>query len=177
MRFVAAVAGAILAFGCLAAEPSANYAAPREGSWTVRDFRFHTGEVLPELRLHYTTVGAPTGLIIDSIRRYPANAQFASVFYGFATNGGDQALHKAAPTREKADQLLDARLKAPFRADPTDVLYQWDSSRDYNPSPGLDKIQAVLLAINSADDAARPIPPGTARRDRPSGGRTTSTRC
>ena len=27
----------------------------------VRDFRFHTGEVLPELRLHYTTVGAPTG--------------------------------------------------------------------------------------------------------------------
>ena len=32
-----------------------------EGSWVVRDFRFHTGEVLPELRLHYTTVGAPTG--------------------------------------------------------------------------------------------------------------------
>ena len=27
----------------------------------VRDFRFHTGDVLPELRLHYTTVGAPTG--------------------------------------------------------------------------------------------------------------------
>jgi homoserine O-acetyltransferase len=27
----------------------------------VRDFRFHTGEVLPELRLHYTTLGAPTG--------------------------------------------------------------------------------------------------------------------
>ena len=27
----------------------------------MRDFRFHTGEVLPELRLHYTTVGAPTG--------------------------------------------------------------------------------------------------------------------
>jgi len=27
----------------------------------VRNFRFHTGEVLPELRLHYTTVGAPTG--------------------------------------------------------------------------------------------------------------------
>jgi len=27
----------------------------------VRDFRFHTGEVLPELRQHYTTVGEPTG--------------------------------------------------------------------------------------------------------------------
>ncbi len=27
----------------------------------LRDFRFHTGEVLPELKLHYQTVGAPTG--------------------------------------------------------------------------------------------------------------------
>ena len=34
---------------------------PGGGHWVVRDFRFHTGEVLPELRLHYTTVGAPTG--------------------------------------------------------------------------------------------------------------------
>lgn len=40
---------------------AADYPAPKEGSWVVRDFRFHTGEVLPELRLHYTTVGAPTG--------------------------------------------------------------------------------------------------------------------
>src|SRR5262245_28038331 len=40
---------------------AADYPAPKEGHWTVRDFRFHTGEVLPELRLHYTTVGATTG--------------------------------------------------------------------------------------------------------------------
>src|SRR5512132_1071498 len=40
---------------------AADYPAPKEGSWVVRDFRFHTGEVLPELRLHYATVGAPTG--------------------------------------------------------------------------------------------------------------------
>jgi hypothetical protein len=40
---------------------AADYPVPQEGSWVVRDFRFHTGEVLPELRLHYTTVGAPTG--------------------------------------------------------------------------------------------------------------------
>jgi len=47
----------------LAALPglAADYPAPREGDWIVRDFRFHTGEVLPELRLHYATVGAPTG--------------------------------------------------------------------------------------------------------------------
>jgi homoserine O-acetyltransferase/O-succinyltransferase len=40
---------------------AADYPAPAEGTWVVRDFRFHTGEVLPELRLHYTTVGAPSG--------------------------------------------------------------------------------------------------------------------
>ena len=106
-------------------------------------------------------------LIIDSIRndpdwnngnysRQPKSAQYASVMFNFATNGGSQAIYKAAPTREKADQLLDARLKAPFTLDANDVLYQWDSSRDYNPSPGLEKIQAHLLAINSADDERNP---------------------
>jgi len=40
---------------------AADYPAPREGSWVVRDFKFQSGEVLPELRLHYTTVGAPGG--------------------------------------------------------------------------------------------------------------------
>src|SRR5437016_716406 len=33
----------------------------KEGDWIAKDFRFHTGEVLPELRLHYTTVGEPSG--------------------------------------------------------------------------------------------------------------------
>src|SRR6266702_4528929 len=40
---------------------AADYPAPNQGEWIIRDFRFHTGEVLPELRLHYTTVGAPSG--------------------------------------------------------------------------------------------------------------------
>jgi homoserine O-acetyltransferase len=106
-------------------------------------------------------------LIIDSIRndpewmngnytKQPRSAQFASVFYGIATLGGNQALHKAAPTREKADQLLNERLAAAFPADANDVMYQWDASRDYNPSAGLERIEAVLLAINSADDERNP---------------------
>src|SRR5690349_2042059 len=40
---------------------AAEYPTPKEFDWVVRDFRFHTGEVLPELRLHYRTVGEPTG--------------------------------------------------------------------------------------------------------------------
>src|SRR4030088_1891193 len=51
---------ALLCLIALAAA-AADYPAPKEGDWTARDFRFHTGEVMPELRLHYTTVGAPSG--------------------------------------------------------------------------------------------------------------------
>ncbi|MCW2080432.1 UNVERIFIED_ORG: homoserine O-acetyltransferase [Bradyrhizobium japonicum] len=40
---------------------AADYPAPKQGDWTARDFKFHTGEVMPELRLHYTTVGEPSG--------------------------------------------------------------------------------------------------------------------
>jgi homoserine O-acetyltransferase len=115
-------------------------------------------------------------LIIDAIRNdpewkngeyttQPKSAQFASVFFGIATNGGNLAFAKAAPTREKADALLDARLKAPFTADANDVLYQWDSSRDFNPSAGLEKITATLLAINAADDERNPPEVGILDRE------------
>ena len=40
---------------------AADSPAPKEGSAIIRDFRFHTGEVLPEMRLHYTTLGAASG--------------------------------------------------------------------------------------------------------------------
>ena len=40
---------------------AAEYPRPQDGIWIVKDFRFHTGEVLPELKLHYVTVGEPTG--------------------------------------------------------------------------------------------------------------------
>src|SRR3982074_347300 len=51
---------ALLCLIALAAA-AADYPAPKEGDWTARDFRFHTGEVMPELRLHYAPVGAPSG--------------------------------------------------------------------------------------------------------------------
>ena len=40
---------------------AADYPAPHEADWVATDFRFHTGEVLPAFRLHYTTVGDPKG--------------------------------------------------------------------------------------------------------------------
>ena len=115
-------------------------------------------------------------LIIDSIRndpewmngnytKQPRSLQFASVFYAIGTSGGNWGHYKAAPTREKADQVLNERLNAPFRGDANDHLYQWDSSRDYNAAAGLERIQAVLLAINSADDERNPPEVGILDRE------------
>lgn len=304
--FAKALAGcmALAAAAALAADPPA----PKEGHWTVRDFKFHSGETLPELRLHYTTLGDPKGepvlilhgtagsgtgmlgaafggelfgpgqpldasryfiilpdaigtgksskpsdglrakfpaynyddmvsaqhrlvtehlgvkrlrlvlgnsmggmqtwmwaqkypdamdvavpmaslptemsgrnwmlrrLLTESIRndpewqggnyaKQPKSLQFALVYFAAATNGGNQGLYKAAPTREKADALLKQRLGAPFSGDANDQLFQWESSRDYNPSAGLERIRATLLAINSADDERNPPELGVLERE------------
>lgn len=37
------------------------YPGAKEGTWVAREFRFHTGEIMSELRLHYWTVGEPSG--------------------------------------------------------------------------------------------------------------------
>jgi len=54
---VAAIAFALMPLSVSAAD----YPTPKEGQWIARDFKFHTGEVMPELRIHYTTVGDPSG--------------------------------------------------------------------------------------------------------------------
>jgi homoserine O-acetyltransferase len=106
-------------------------------------------------------------LIIDSIRNDPAwmqgnyteqppSLKFASTFFSIGTSGGSQALQKAAPTREKADAMLDQRLQGKFAGDANDNLYQWEASRDYDPSGSLEKIVAPVLVINSADDERNP---------------------
>jgi len=48
----------VLSAGTAAA---ADYPAPKQGDFIARNFKFHTGETMPELKLHYTTVGEPTG--------------------------------------------------------------------------------------------------------------------
>jgi homoserine O-acetyltransferase len=40
---------------------AADYPAPKQGDWIAKDFKFHTGETMPEVRMHYTTVGEPSG--------------------------------------------------------------------------------------------------------------------
>jgi homoserine O-acetyltransferase len=300
--------GLLLTLAGLATALAADPPATREGDWVARDFRFHTGEVMPALKLHYTTIGSPSNeavlilhgtagngasmlsaafggelfgpgqpldaskyfiilpdglghgksskpsdglrakfpqydyddmvlaqyrlvteglgirhlrlvlgnsmggmqtwiwgvrypdfmdalvpmasqptamasrnwmmrrLIIDSVRNDPAwnggnytvqptALKTANAFFGIATSGGSQAYQKLAPTREAADKLLDGRLAAPFTADANDFLYQWESSGDYDPSAGLERIRAPLLAINSADDERNPPELGIMERE------------
>jgi homoserine O-acetyltransferase len=309
LKTICARLGAALAAACLAAAAcAADYPAPVERDWVARDFRFHSGELMPELRLHYTTVGKPGGepvlilhgtagsgsgmlnaafagelfgpgqpldasryfiilpdaigtgrsakpsdgqrakfprynyddmvqaqyrlvteglglkhlrlvlgnsmggmhtwlwgvkhpdfmdvlvpmasqpsemsgrnwmlrrLLVESIRQDPDWAggnytapprglKMAMLNFNIATNGGTRATYQQAPTRAQADRFIDERLAAPFTADANDLLYQWDASRDYNPSPGLEQIAATLLAINSADDERNPPELGIMERE------------
>jgi homoserine O-acetyltransferase len=95
----------------------------------------------------------------------PRAMQTHLLYFGLATNGGNQALTKQAPNAAKGDEIITRRLAEPFRGDANDVLYQWESSFDYDPSSGLDRIQAVVLAINSADDERNPAELGVMERE------------
>jgi homoserine O-acetyltransferase len=106
-------------------------------------------------------------MLIEMIRQDPAydggnytsqppSLRLANVFMGITTSGGTLAYAALAPTRAKADALVDQRLAAPMTADANDYIYQWDASRDYDAAPGLQKITAPVLAINSADDERNP---------------------
>jgi len=77
-----------IAFALPVGLSAANYPLLKEADWIIRDFRFSTGEILPELRIHYTTVGNPTGepvLILHGTNRsgsvflLPQHCDFAVV--------------------------------------------------------------------------------------------------
>jgi len=86
----------------------------------------------------------------------PKNMQTYLLTYGLATIGGNQALLKAAPNAAEGDKLIAQRLAAPFTGDANDTLFQWESSADYDPSAGLEKITATVVAVNSSDDERNP---------------------
>jgi homoserine O-acetyltransferase len=57
MRGLLSAIFAVTSFAAMAAD----YPAPKQGDFIARDFKFHGGETIAELKLHYTTVGEPTG--------------------------------------------------------------------------------------------------------------------
>src|SRR5207249_9059964 len=66
-------------------------------------------------------------------------------------------LQRLAPTRDSAEAYITRSIATRAAAtDANDMLYQFDASRDYDPSPDLERITAPVLAINSADDVVNP---------------------
>jgi homoserine O-acetyltransferase len=62
-----------------------------------------------------------------------------------------------APTLAQADKEIDDYVANWLRTgDANDQLYALESSFDYDPGPGLEKIAAPLFAVNSADDLVNP---------------------
>ena len=78
------------------------------------------------------------------------------------------------PTRDAADQFLETFMQRELDdLDANDLLYQVNASRDYDPSPGLEKIVVPLTQVNSGDDFINPPELGIAEREikRVKGGR------
>src|ERR1700750_2997499 len=86
----------------------------------------------------------------------PRMMKYAMAAYRFASAGGTLAYQTLAPTAAKADKMVDDQLALPVTADANDYIYQWDASHDYDPSAGMEKIEAMVLAINAADHERNP---------------------
>ena len=106
-------------------------------------------------------------LIIDAIRNDPAwqGGEYRTQPPSLRTAiemiwlvGSNPALRQQeAPTRAQADQAIDSYVNDHLHTeDANDILYAVDASHDYDPGPALEKIEAPLLAINSADDLVNP---------------------
>jgi homoserine O-acetyltransferase/O-succinyltransferase len=115
-------------------------------------------------------------MVIDAIRNDPAwnggeyktqppSLRTAAEMLWFMS-GNPVLRQKDAPTLAKTDEALDKFVEQIVKTDDAnDVLYALEASHDYDPGPNLEKIQAPLLAINSADDLINPPELGILERE------------
>jgi homoserine O-acetyltransferase len=115
-------------------------------------------------------------LIIDSIRsdpdwqegnyKTPPRGLRVALEMGWLMSNNPLQRFKEAPTLAQADETLDRYVDARMKdTDANDYLYAFEASRDYDPGPGLEKIEAPLLAINFADDLINPPEMGVLERE------------
>jgi homoserine O-acetyltransferase len=97
--------------------------------------------------------------------RPPTNGLIAAQYALWMMTSSPLQLHKANPTHGQADAAVQALRERAARLDANDMLYQYDSSTNYNPSPMLEKIRAPRFAVNSADDEVNPPELGILERE------------
>jgi homoserine O-acetyltransferase len=106
-------------------------------------------------------------LVIDAIRNDPAwlggeyrtqpPALRTAIEMIWLVGSNPVLRQQEAATRAQADQVIDSYVNEHMKSDDAnDLLYAVDASRDYDPGPALERIEAPLLAINSADDLINP---------------------
>ena len=99
-----------------------------------------------------------------SIKRNHQSATAAEMLWFMSSN--PVLRQKDAPSLAKTDEVLDKFVEQIVKTDDAnDVLYALEASHDYDPGPNLEKIQAQLLAINSADDLINPPELGILERE------------
>ena len=115
-------------------------------------------------------------MVIDAIRNdpsweggeykaQPASLRTAAEMLWFMSSN-PILRQKDAPSLAKTDEVLDKFVEQIVKTDDAnDVLYALEASHDYDPGPNLEKIQAQLLAINSADDLINPPELGILERE------------
>ena len=99
-------------------------------------------------------------------RTEPMQALRAAAGFLLIAGSAPIQMQIALPTRDAADEFLKMYMDRQLPdLDANDLLYQINASRDYDPSGGLDKIQARIIWINSADDFINPPELGIAERE------------
>ncbi|KIT15643.1 alpha/beta fold hydrolase [Jannaschia aquimarina] len=107
-------------------------------------------------------------MVIDAVRDDPAwnggdydeqppMLQYMSAWFGIATSNGNLRLQEIGATREQADAFVDDRKAKTTVGDANDVMYMWNASRNFDPTPKLGEIEARVLVILSQDDERNPV--------------------
>jgi homoserine O-acetyltransferase/O-succinyltransferase len=94
--------GAAVLLAYCASSHAADYPAAKEGDFIIRDFRFASGETMPELRIHYRTIGEPRKDEKGTVR----NAVL--ITHGTTGSGAQFMRPEFAGELFGAGQLLDA---------------------------------------------------------------------
>jgi homoserine O-acetyltransferase/O-succinyltransferase len=105
----------------------------------------------------------------DDARRGASTPQPPSL--GLAWNlfhlivGSPASLATASAGPSDADDYIQSVAEESLKVEKVnDVIWEFDASRDYDPSAGLGLIQAPLLAVNFADDELNPVELGGLER-------------